>query len=201
MNDEWGPGDRAKWSSHGLVTLHGRRLPLIYGEHPHSRNDNRHYVELDAGREPVGFDGHRILIDVRITMENYLKESELSGDEVRKGGTCVILADGVEVFEFFTRDTCWALLHAHHLISELLEHPSGWLIQEDRGNLVGRKIFYRDVPAVISALVTSQGCLMIRTEDGTPFPRPVWAEFAEIDEGEPEVKIEITDPHVWWFRS
>jgi hypothetical protein len=96
MSDQWGAGARSEWSNHGTVMVGKERYPLIYGEHPHSRNDNRHYVEMHG--ETVGFDGHRILIGVNITASNYLKESHYSGDEVRKGGSGQILADGEVVF-------------------------------------------------------------------------------------------------------
>ena len=150
-DDQWGAGDRSNWSNHGFVMVGAERRPLIYGEHPHSRSDNRHYVEMDG--EAVGFDGHRILIGVEITASNYLKGSHYSGSEVRKGGSGKITADGEVVFEFFTRDTRGALLRAHHLIGELSEHSSGWLSKEARDRLVGRKVYYRGVPAVITRLI------------------------------------------------
>lgn len=92
MTDEkWGAGDPSKWSDHGTVKVGNREYPLIYGEHPHSTNDNKHYI-TGMGKEPVGFDGHRIQLGVQIEEANYLKESHLSGDEVRKGGSAKILA-------------------------------------------------------------------------------------------------------------
>lgn len=198
-NDQWGAGDRTKWSNHGLVRIHDKEYPLIYGEHPHSRSDNQHYVEM--GRDVVGFDGHRIELDVNITTRNYLKSSHMSGDEVRKGGSCQIIADGEVVFEFFTRDVQRALLKAHQLIAELGEHSSGWLMKDQREKLIGRKIFYREIPAVISRLVVGQGCVIVATADSQPFPAPVYREPDDEDEREPEIKTEVTDPNIWWFRS
>lgn len=201
MGDQWGAGDRANWHNHGLVTVGSKRYPLIYGEHPHSRQDNQHYVEM-GGDEPTGFDGHRILIGVNLQSSNYLKESYLSGDQVRKGGSCEILADGEVVYEFFHRDPQWALIRAHGLIGELGEHPSGWLIKEEREKLVGRKVFYREIPAIIESLIVGQGCLMIRTESGEPFPLPVYRDDDDgNDDGEATVKAEVTDSNIWWFRK
>lgn len=195
---DWGAGDKAKWSDHGTVRVGATRYPLIYGEHPHSRQDNQHYALM--GNEPVGFDGHRVLIDVRLKSENYLKESGLSGDEVRKGGSCVISADDEVVFEFFFRDPRGALLQAHHLIGELGEAAGGdWLVKERRDKLVGRKVFYREHPAIVERLIVDQGCLILKTEDGKPFPKPVWRDSD--DDMEDSVKVEVTDPHIWWFRS
>lgn len=198
-DDQWGAGERAKWHSSGLVRVGDKAYPLIYGEHPHSRRDNNHYVEM--GKEVVGFDGHRIEIDVKIETRNYLKESHLSGDEVRKGGSGQIIADGEIVFEFFLRDAQWGLLHAHRLIGELSEHSSGWLMRSEREKLIGRKVYYRERPAVIERLITGQGCVILATEDGRAFPPPVWHEEDDIDDGDNTVKTEVTDPNIWWHRS
>jgi hypothetical protein len=197
-DDQWGAGDPAKWSDHGTVRVRNRDYPLIYGEHPHSRSDNRHYVKLGEG-EPTGFSGHRILTDVRLTSSNYLKSSGLSGDDVRAAGSGEILADGVVVFEFFFRDVQWALLRAHHLIGELMEHSSGWMIKSERDRLKGRKIYYREVPAIITGLVVDQGCVMISTESGQPFPPPVYDK--DDDEQESTIKDEVLSKHIWWHRE
>lgn len=200
MSDQWGAGDRTKWSDHGSVQIGNQRHPLIYGEHPHSRRDNQHYALMHD--EPVGFDGHRVLIDVRLTSSNYLKESELSGDQVRKGGSGEILADGEVVYEFFFRDVQGALIRAHGLIGQLGEAAGGdWLLKERRENLIGRKLYYREHPAVIERLIVDQGCLILRTEDGKPFPAPVWRDARWDDDGEPTVKVEVTDPNIWWWRA
>lgn len=201
-SEEWGAGNRDNWSDHGTVTVGKQEYPLVYGEHPHSRQDNRHYIDLGKDREPVGFDGHRVLIGVQIESSNYFKESHYSGDEVRKGGSAKILADGEVVFEFFHRDTQWALLRAHSLIGQLREHESGWMIRKERERLPGRLVSYREHPAVIDYLIVDQGCLILKTEDGQPFPAPAWAR----DEGygyeaSSTAKVEVTDPHIWWFRK
>jgi hypothetical protein len=200
MDDEWGAGDPGKWSDHGFVMVGNKEYPLIYGEHPCSRSDNRHYVNMGHG-DPVGFAGHRILIGVQIEMNNYLKSSELSGDEVRKGGSGKILANGEVVYEFFCRDPQRALLEAHHLIDALQEHSSGWLSKRERDGLIGRAVFYREVPAVIQRVILDQGCLMIATADGKPFPPPVYAESDDDDERESTVKVGVLDRNIWWFRQ
>jgi len=201
-DDQWGPGDPKKWRNHGSVVVGNRRYPLIYGEHPHSRSDNRHYADVGHG-DPVGFDGNRILVSVILESSNYLKSSGMSGDEVRKGGSGKIVADGEVVFEFFFRDIHYALRNADHIITELMEHSSGWMSKDERDRLVGRPIYYREIPAIIEHVITNQGCLMIRTADGAPFPPPIYHDPKEDgdDERESTVKVEVIDPHIWWFRT
>lgn len=198
-DEQWGAGDRSKWHNHGVVQIGRERFPLIYGEHPHSRSDDRHYVEMHG--EVVGFSGHRVLLGVNLESRNYVKDSELSGGDVRKGGTGRILADGDVVFEFYFRDVLGALLKAHSLITDLSEHASGWILREDRNKLVGRKLFYREHPAIVERLIVDQGCLILHAEGGRPFPPPVWRERGEEDEQETSVKVEVTDPAIWWWRE
>jgi hypothetical protein len=200
-DDNWGAGDRSKWSDHGTVMVGRNRYPLIYGENPHSRQDNRHYVDFGQ-KEPIGFDGHRVLIDVHLESSNYVKESHYSGDEVRKGGSGKILADGVVVWEFFFRDPQWALRHADHLIGKLSEHSSAWLSKTERERLVGRKIFYDRTPAVISRLIEDQGCIIIKPDGPDRFPKPIYATTDSDDyEDASSLKIEVLDQKIWWFRQ
>jgi hypothetical protein len=196
--DKWGAGDESKWNRWGTVKIGNQSYPLIYGENKHSYSDNRMYV-LDGAAEPTAFDGHRILIDVHLRSHNYRKESELSGDEVRKGGEGIILADGEPVFEFFFRDIGYALRKAATIIGQLEDHASDWLQKEKRAAMKGRKIFYHGHPAVISGLVTDQGCVMISTEDGEPFPPVPWR--SDDDERESTIKDGVLSPHIWWWRD
>jgi hypothetical protein len=200
-SDKWGAGSPEKWSDHGTVMVGKQEFRLIWGEHPHSRSDNNHYVVFNEEREPVGFAGHRILIDVRVSSSNYTKESYYSGDEVRKGGSCEIIADGVVVYEFFHRDPRWALRKADSLIGQLSEHPSCWMSKRDREQLVGRKVFYDRTPAIITSLIADQGCVMLSTEDGKPFPPPVWAKADMDHEREATIKDDVLSPRIWWFRD
>jgi hypothetical protein len=197
--DHWGAGDPAKWMDHGKIMMHGKSYQLIYGEHPHSIQNNLHYALIDG--KPVEFDGHRTLISIRLEALNYLKQSELSGDEIRSGGSGTIQADGVQVFEFFFRDVQWALLKAHSLIGQLSEHSSGWLIKSEREKLIGRPIFYRERDAIIENLIVDEGCLMVRREDGAPFPEPIYSTPDDHCAPETLVKVEVLDPNIWWFRK
>lgn len=197
-DDQWGPGEPTAWKSHGSVHLGDREVELIYGEHPHSRQDNRHYAMLDE--TPTAFDGHRIQVGVIIEESNYLKSSHYSGDEVRKGGGCKITADGQVVFAFFSRSAMASCLRAHQLIGQLMEHSSNWMDAKARAELLGRKVFYREHPAIIERLIVDQGCLILKTADGAAFPTPVWRDEDD-EESEPTVKVEVTDPMIWWFRS
>jgi len=204
--EKWGPGDLSGAKPWGTAKMGTADSPqeavgLFWGQQPHSRNDNNCYAKFKDGGV-VGFDGHRILIDVSIKSSNYLKDSYYSGDEIRKGGSCVISADGVAVFEFFFRDPQWALLHAHAIIGQLSEHSSHWLVASERGRLVGRKVWYERDPAVIVRLIEDQGCVILEPDGVAAFATPVWREPGDDwDEYRTSIKAEVTDPKIWWHRQ
>lgn len=205
---KWGVGDKADAESFDTTTVEGNIVELVFGEHPHSRRDNNIYAR-DPQRGTVHeFDGHRRLIDVRIESSNYLKSSELSGDQIRKSVTGTIICDGTALYEFSHREVDGALLQAHRLVTVLQEHESGWLNADDRMRMIGRKIYYHEVPATITGVIEDQGCIMIAiTATDAEGIRIRGEEIAEMWEdwrhaaGSYVVKDDVLSPHIWWWRD
>lgn len=200
--EKWGYGNPESDKAFDTITLGNETWDLVWGEHPHSRSDDRMYARAPDGRIE-GFSGHRICFGVEIAEKNYLKESHLSGDEIRKGGSGRILADGVVIYEFFTRDCSNALLRAHAYIEQLKEAAGGdWLTAKGREKLIGRKIYYDRTPAIIERCITDQGCIIIVPESGE-FPPPVYASEPEDfhREDATSIKTEVIDPRIWWWRK
>ena len=197
--NDWGVGDQAMAKPFAVAMVGKTQVELITGQHPHSRSDNRHYARWPDGRIEE-FDGHRIQIRVELQTYNYLKESELSGDQVRKGGTGRIFFNARQVYEWFFRDVQQACRQTDRLIGELLACPANLWESDVVAKLRGRRVFYRDTPAVISSVILDQGCVLLQAEtpDGQ-FPSPPWRERDDILEA--DVKVEVIDPHIWWFRD
>jgi len=187
MADEWGIGNQANDKPFDNAIVGVEMVDLVFGQHPHSRCDNNIYARFGSGKV-IGFDGKRILTRIEIEEHNYLKQSELSGDEVRSGGSCKIYFDGVLCNEFFHRDSLEACITARQWIREIREHPSGWGVKSERARLVGRKIKYKNVPAIISGLIVSQGCVLLNYGD-------------ELKEAGERIKTTVDDPSIWWFRD
>jgi len=209
MADEWGHGDLEKARSFGWTTIGDEKdsgaLELFWGEHPHSRSDNNIYARDDHGNI-YGFNGHRPLIDITFRSYNYLKESHLSGDEIRKAGLCTILVDREPVYSFGYRDISWALRRADVLLVELGEHSSFILTQDGRKDLIGRKVYWDRTPAKIVRYLADQGCIIIDAEPGHKFPPPVYAiendeENHDWEENETSIKDDILSSKIWWHRK
>ena len=205
-DDKWGAGDLSKAHDCGWTKLgenDHNTLQLFWGEHPHNRSDNNLYARDDRGTIH-DFDGHRVLIDVVVRSYNYLKESHLSGDEIRKGGNCEILADREPIYGFFFRDPQSALLRAHGLITKLSEHSLRLLTKEGRQKEIGRKVFYDRTPAIIERLYLDRGCVWLVPAPGHKFQAPVWEDDPKDWEAEHASGLKadiLEDGHIWWFRE
>lgn len=209
MNEQWGVGNAAESKSFDTTMVGDFEVELIHGQHPHSRCDNSMYARFPDGRIE-GFDGHRLLHEIRFEDHNYLKQSGLSGNEVRKGGSCKIIINGFICKEFFYRDVTEALITARSALAKIHEHPVRLWDEADRKRLIGRKVYYHDFPAIVEMLIKDQACVILKPDhaDRAVFPpRPYELEDAsrgdgDIDWGERKTaKVEIDSPHIWWWRE
>lgn len=197
----WGIGDKVNTPKFGDVLIGSNRFgqesaELVFGEFPHSRSDNNIYVRFANG-QITGFDGFRVITTIEIEEYNYLKSSGLSGDEIRKGGTCKIYFDGLQCWEFFHRGATEACLTAREIVKKLSEHESSWSVRSERVKLKGRKVYYREQPAVVESLITEQGCVILKAVD-SQFKNPIYDKDREVDD---TVKCDVLDKNIWWFRD
>ena len=198
--DQWGVGNRRDEMAFDTTWLGDEPIELLWGEHPHARQDNNVYARTKSGAI-YDFSGHRCLIDIEIRSRNYLKTSGLSGDEIRKSVRGVILSDGEAVYEVGGRDVEYVLLQVHHILGVLKEHSSDFLNKAARESMVGRQVYYDRTPAVIERVIADQGCVILKTDNGSPFPGPIWADDDDDPEFEASIKTDVLDPKIWWFRD
>ena len=201
MSDRWGVGDKADAKAFDTTLLGADTVELIFGDHPHSRQDNSIYARTASGAI-YEFDGHRILIDVNLRSRNYLKSSYLSGDEIRKSCSAQIIFNGEQVYEVSGREPLDTLLKVHSTIERLLDMPVQLWSAKERGAIVGRKIYYHSAPAIITRAIWDQGCVIIEPDGVDLFPRQPWqAEDGDCCYDLRSVKDDILTPHIWWWRD
>lgn len=192
-NEKWGVGSKAKDKSYATVLLGEEEAELVFGEHPHSRRDNNEYLRTKDGAI-YGFDGHRSLIDFEFKSYNYLKMSELSGDEVRKGGTCKIFVNRKPVFELFFCEWKDALESAKTKVQELMSLPIWMELTKENPSFTGKTVYYKRTPGVIESYIPEQGCIIWVSANGLyPAYDPRNKNYKD-DEG--GFKIEITSPDI-----
>ena len=141
------------------------------------------------------FNGHRVLWGFEYFPTTYLKSSELSGDEYRKGGEIRYFRNRKQVFSDFCREP----LIAHNKIGETLLKlmDFNWDCYK-----IGQKVWYRELPCVVTMLCEEQGCVILEREDKKDFPNPVWYKEDGYGFGESEdtVKVDILDNSIYWNR-
>ncbi len=177
---------------------------VMVGDGQYQREEEIELKELtyDVGKEKrwhlgeTEFDGHFILWGFEYFPTTYLKSSGLSGDEWRKGGEIRYFKNRKQVYSEFCREP----LIAHNLIGatllKLMDFP--W----DQVK-IGAKVWYRDLPCVVTMILEDQGCVILEREDKKDFPDAVWHDQSDgaMGEGEDTVKIEIISESIYWYRK
>lgn len=162
--------------------------------------------ELDG----IPFDGHFVEWGFSYEPKTYLKESELSGDEWRKGGQVRIFMNGECVLNEFCREPERAVFIIAEYLPKLQGcealYPMGSSNKDWKEKLVGRKIYHGGVESIIES-VCDDGEILVRTEDGKPYE--IYAHKKEAiknnedyeDEWMDKDRIHITDSRIYYFRS
>ena len=88
------------------------------------------------------------------------------------------------------------------MINDFNEHPINLNDIDFDKKVIGRKVWWRSEPAVVSNYISKQACVILEPDGIKQFTTP--AEFA--DEGcnyycDGDVKADILDKHIWWFRE
>lgn len=206
--DKWGVGDQKDAKAFDQVKVGSQTAELIFGQYPHSRQDNNVYVRYPArlGREPEveGFNGHRVLERVEVSTANYLKTSGLSGNEIRKSAKLDVYLNDVLVYSMSGREVPTLMLrYLGGVRDRLLELGVHLWKEEERRALIGRKVWYDDQKAIITNLFLDQGCIWVEPEEGGF--RPPW--YAQEDGSLPHdsdlrgEKVDILHPGLAWHRE
>ena len=101
-------------------------------------------------------------------------------------------------------DGCYSIDHARHIISNCQDHPLELNSIDYDKKMIGRKVWWRSEPGIITRWVDGQACVIIEPDKDLIDKFTTPAEFA--DEGDDfyednEVKTSIFDKHIWWFRD
>lgn len=174
------------------VEINGKEKELV-GVHD---EDGEYRHEVDN----INFDGHRVLWSFGYEPKTYSKESELSGDEWRKGGSMWIKRNGVSVFKEFCRTPERAFVVLAYTLPKLQDFSFEYL-------KVGYKLYDHNVPVVIER-ICDDGEVMLRSESGEniPWPHTIEAlkngeETEDDNEWKDKDRIHILSEHLYWHRK
>jgi hypothetical protein len=199
MEDKWGYGNPDTKKPFGKVFVRGLgECDLLHGEHPHSRQDNTIYARAENG-EIVGFDGHRMPLEISIAENNYLKSSGLSGDEIRKWCLLTIRVGQNQIYEEGFRSWGRAVIGLQRYVDDMEIYWDLVLDEKARESWVGKTVGYKEQFFIVERFVSSQSCVMLKPKDGVrkPFLWETKDEDYEDYELSESVKVEYS--HVDWY--
>ena len=173
---------------------HAKKMPLHNGAN-HSYSSNSHYVL--SGDRMIPFDGHRRCMRVEIEEYNYLKDSEYSGDEIRKGCKVRLFMDGTQIMDEFCRSVERGHKMVDRFIDDMEDHFSWFPHNIDR--VIGKLVSYYGQFLRVTRVIVDQACIICESLDGKPRKLFVWEnEEEDGDDLNDSVKLGITSPALHW---
>ena len=139
----------------------------------------------------------RPCFEIKIREGNHMK---YKWDEwnIKGGVYCEIILNGEKVYEFRARDIEYVMAKATVLKNQILEHPFDFTNPDE---MVGRKVYYREQPAIVERVILDQGCVILKKDGTGNFSKPAYWDDEMDWEEESTVKEEIFSDHIWWFRD
>jgi hypothetical protein len=129
---------------------------------------------------------------------NYIK-CKYDETEIRKGRHLIITRNEEPFYEGF--------MTFHEALSYILDnrlddHPMDLNNRDFDKNVIGRKVWWRSEPGVITHYCKGQAAVIIKPDGIERFTEP--REFADDDwpiEEDIEIKADIFSDHIWWYRK
>ena len=154
-------------------------------------------LKYDNLREFDGVPGARWGIEY--TPTNYLKckWDELS---IERGRKLIITRNDEPFYDGFM--TIHEAL-AYVLDNKLDEHPLNLNMRDFDKKCIGRKVWWKSEPAIITSYIRKQACVILEPDGMKEFSIPAeykGDDFMPYDERD-SIKTSIFDEHIWWFRD
>lgn len=136
---------------------------------------------------------------IRYEPQNYTKTKWDETEALTAGG--VVITRNGEIFCQASHGMNYGIDNARVMISEFNEHPLNLNSINFDKKAVGRKVWWRSEPAIVTSYIDHQACVILKPDGIDHFTPP--PEFAEDSDYyiEGDVKTSILDPHIWWFRN
>lgn len=142
-------------------------------------------------------DGMGVCWGIEYKPYNYIK-SKWDESECFTSGGAMITRNGKDFY--FCRS---GIDEARYLIKKINDHPINFDEYNFEKQIIGRKVWWRSEPAIITSWIESgQACVILEPDGIDHFKSP--AEFVDdelMNDGEDDIKADIFDNHIWWFRE
>lgn len=141
-------------------------------------------------------DGCGVCWGMKYEPHNYIR-TKWDETECYTSGGAMITRNGEDFY--FCRG---GIDEARWLMKHLDEHPLDLNEYRFEEKMIGRKVWWRSEPAIITSWVKGQACVILEPYGIERFTTP--PEFAHdewMENSERSIKVDIFDKHIWWFRS
>lgn len=149
----------------------------------------------------ISFRGHFLEWKLEYNPKTYLKESQLSGNEYRKGGAVKIYLNGDCVLSEFCREPERALMLLSKGLHELQCHFEilGVDIENWQKEIIGKKVRHGGIPSTIVDYC-GDGYIIVQRDDGSDYQPDLYPSLMNEDEDEwkDKDKVHITDQRINW---
>ncbi|WP_080833241.1 hypothetical protein [Cohnella massiliensis] len=162
------------------------------------------------GEEPtyenlIEFSGYSVRWGIEVQENNYVR-SKWDEAEVRKSCKCLITRNGKPFYAIAAGSLDFALTMARSTLYEIQEHPLNFFEQDFGKYITGRKIYWREQPAIIKRYnIDSDGDfrLIIAAESPNGFNPPCYLDKDEEMEDEDRYTIvdDVLSKSIYWFRE
>ena len=160
-------------------------------------NKDTQQHEIDG----IPFDGHFLAWKLEYSPETYLKESEYSGDEWRKGGYVRIYLNGDCVLEDFCREPERALMRLSGGLHDLQCFFEWYGIPDLptwKEQLVGKKVRHGSIPSTVESYC-GRGEIILKRDDGKDYGPDLYPSLdKEGNEWKDRDRVHITDKRINW---
>lgn len=99
---------------------------------------------------------------------------------------------------------CHSIAQAQALLEEIGEHPLNLDFIDFDKKAIGRKIWWRSQPAIITSFNWGEGTISFIPDGKEQFDTPkefYCDEVPYIEKGQKTLTTSIFDKHIWWFRN
>ena len=139
---------------------------------------------------------------IKFEPHHYMK-TKWGETDISYSGSVTITRNG-EDFYTLGGGINYGIDKARVLISELQEHALDFdLIDYDK-KMIGRKVWYRSQPAIITRWIKGQACVILEPDGIDSFKTPAEFENDDMfgdDENKKSIKTEVFNKSIYWFRE
>ena len=124
-------------------------------------------------------------------------------NEARNSSIVTVTRNGAKFMTCAARGMNAGIDEARIAISKFTKHPLCLNSIDYDKNAVGRQIYYRGIPAIITRFLKEQASVMIKADAAIATgPLPIYSyEIGVTSNKDNELKVDILDPDIAWYRG